>query len=208
VRNRGFPVWDWMCSDMSIRIVIAEDESVNRVDLEEELEQQGYEVVGAAADGEAAINLTRELHPDVVLMDIKMPKMDGIEAAETLTREKLAPVLLFTAYSDDELIERARAAGVVHFVTKPWREKDLKPAIEIALSRFSEFRAMETKVKDLEEALATRKVVEKAKGVLMEKYKLSENEAFKRIQRLSMNNRKSMREVAEAILLAEELNVQ
>jgi response regulator NasT len=193
---------------MSIRIVIAEDESVNRVDLEEELEQQGYEVVGAAADGEAAVNLTRELRPDVVLMDIKMPKMDGIEAAETLTREKLAPVLLFTAYSDDELIERARQAGVVHFVTKPWREKDLKPAIEIALSRFSEFRAMENKVKDLEEALATRKVVEKAKGVLMEKYKLSENEAFKRIQRLSMNNRKSMREVAEAILLAEELNVQ
>ncbi len=193
---------------MSIRVVIAEDESVNRVDLEEELEQQGYEVVGAAADGEAAVNLTRELRPDVVLMDIKMPKMDGIEAAETLTREKLAPVLLFTAYSDDDLIERARAAGVVHFVTKPWREKDLKPAIEIALSRFSEFRAMENKVKNLEEALATRKVVEKAKGVLMEKYKLSENEAFKRIQRLSMNNRKSMREVAEAILLAEELNVQ
>ena len=193
---------------MSIRVVIAEDESVNRVDLEEELEQQGYEVVGAAADGEAAVNLTRELRPDVVLMDIKMPKMDGIEAAEMLTREKLAPVLLFTAYSDDDLIERARAAGVVHFVTKPWREKDLKPAIEIALSRFSEFRAMENKVKDLEEALATRKVVEKAKGVLMEKYKLSENEAFKRIQRLSMNNRKSMREVAEAILLAEELNVQ
>jgi response regulator NasT len=188
--------------------VIAEDESVNRVDLEEELEQQGYEVVGAAADGEAAINLTRELRPDVVLMDIKMPKMDGISAAETLTREKLAPVLLFTAYSDDDLIERARAAGVVHFVTKPWREKDLKPAIEIALSRFNEFRTMETKVKDLEEALATRKVVEKAKGVLMEKYKLTESEAFKRIQRLSMNNRKSMREVAEAILLAEELNVQ
>jgi response regulator NasT len=193
---------------MSIRIVIAEDESVNRVDLEEELEQQGYEVVGAAADGEAAINLTRELHPDVVLMDIKMPKMDGIEAAETLTREKLAPVLLFTAYSDDELIERARQAGVVHFVTKPWREKDLKPAIEIALSRFNEFRAMEAKVKDLEEALATRRVVEKAKGVLMKKYALSEDEAYKRIQRLSMNNRKSMREVAEAILLAEELNVQ
>jgi two-component system, response regulator PdtaR len=193
---------------MSIRVVIAEDESVNRVDLEEELEQQGYEVVGAAADGEAAVNLTRELHPDVVLMDIKMPKMDGIEAAETLTREKLAPVLLFTAYSDDELIERARQAGVVHFVTKPWREKDLKPAIEIALSRFNEFRAMEAKVKDLEEALATRRVVEKAKGVLMKKYALSEDEAYKRIQRLSMNNRKSMREVAEALLLAEELNVQ
>jgi AmiR/NasT family two-component response regulator len=193
---------------MSIRVVIAEDQSVNRVDLEEELAQQGYEVVGAAADGEAAVNLTRELRPDVVLMDIKMPKMDGIAAAETLTREKLAPVLLFTAYSDDELIERARQAGVVHFVTKPWREKDLKPAIEIALSRFNEFRAMEEKVKDLEEALATRRVVEKAKGVLMKKYALSEDEAYKRIQRLSMNNRKSMREVAEALLLAEELNVQ
>jgi AmiR/NasT family two-component response regulator len=193
---------------MSIRIVIAEDESVNRLDLEEELQEQGYEVVGAAADGKSAVNLTRELRPDVVLMDIKMPKMDGISAAEVLTREKLAPVLLFTAYSDDDLIERARSVGVVHFVTKPWRDKDLKPAIEIALSRFNEFRAMETKVKDLEEALATRKVVEKAKGVLMEKYKLSESEAFKRIQRLSMNNRKTMREVAEAILLAEELNVQ
>jgi AmiR/NasT family two-component response regulator len=193
---------------MSIRIVIAEDESVNRLDLEEELQEQGYEVVGAAADGESAVNLTRELRPDVVLMDIKMPKMDGISAAEVLTREKLAPVLLFTAYSDDDLIERARSVGVVHFVTKPWRDKDLKPAIEIALSRFNEFRAMETKVKDLEEALATRKVVEKAKGVLMEKYKLSESEAFKRVQRLSMNNRKTMREVAEAILLAEELNVQ
>jgi two-component system, response regulator PdtaR len=193
---------------MSIRIVIAEDESVNRLDLEEELQEQGYEVVGAAADGESAVNLTRELRPDVVLMDIKMPKMDGISAAEVLTREKLAPVLLFTAYSDDDLIERARSVGVVHFVTKPWRDKDLKPAIEIALSRFNEFRAMETKVKDLEEALATRKVVEKAKGVLMEKHKLSESEAFKRIQRLSMNNRKTMREVAEAILLAEELNVQ
>ena len=137
-----------------------------------------------------------------------MPEMDGITAAETLTREKLAPVVLLTAYSDEELIERARNAGVVHYVTKPWRQSDLKPAIEIALSRFREFREIETKVKDLEEHLATRKVVERAKGVLMDKYKLTEQEAFRRIQKLSMNNRKSMKEVAEAILLAEELNVE
>jgi len=140
-------------------------------------------------------------------MDIRMPELDGIAAAEILTREKLAPVLLLTAYSEDDLIERARNAGVVHYVTKPWRQSDLKPAIEIALSRFQEFRAIESKVKDLEQSLETRKYVERAKGVLMDKYKLTEQEAFRRIQKLSMNNRKSMREVAEAILLTEELNV-
>jgi two-component system, response regulator PdtaR len=121
-------------------------------------------------------------------------------------RERLAPVVLLTAFSDDELIERAREAGVVNYVTKPWRQSDLKPAIEIALARFQEFREIESQVKTLEDQLATRKVVEKAKGVLMEKYKLTEQEAFRRIQKLSMNNRKSMREVAEAILLAEEVN--
>jgi two-component system, response regulator PdtaR len=123
-----------------------------------------------------------------------------------LTSERLAPVVLLTAFSDDELIERAREAGVVNYVTKPWRQSDLKPAIEIALARFQEFREIESQVKTLEDQLATRKVVEKAKGVLMEKYKLTEQEAFRRIQKLSMNNRKSMREVAEAILLAEEVN--
>jgi response regulator NasT len=135
-----------------------------------------------------------------------MPELDGIEAARVLTSERLAPVVLLTAFSDDELIERAREAGVVNYVTKPWRQADLKPAIEIALARFQEFREMESQVKTLEDQLATRKVVEKAKGVLMEKYKLTEHEAFRRIQKLSMNNRKSMREVAEAILLAEEVN--
>jgi len=139
-------------------------------------------------------------------MDIRMPEMDGIEAARVLTSERLAPVVLLTAFSDDELIERAREAGVVNYVTKPWRQSDLKPAIEIALARFQEFREIESQVKSLEDQLATRKVVEKAKGVLMEKYKLTEQEAFRRIQKLSMNNRKSMREVAEAILLAEEVN--
>ena len=191
---------------MPTRIILAEDDSVIRMDLREELQRQGYLVVGDVGDGLSAINLTRELRPDLIIMDIRMPEMDGIEAARTLTAERLAPVVLLTAFSDDELIERAREAGVVNYITKPWRQSDLKPAIEIALARFQEFREIESQVKTLEEQLTTRKVVEKAKGVLMEKYKISEQEAFRRIQKLSMNNRKSMREVAEALLLAEELN--
>ncbi|MGZ3667586.1 MAG: ANTAR domain-containing response regulator [Ktedonobacterales bacterium] len=176
------------------------------MDLKEELQRQGYLVVGDVGDGVSAVNLTRELRPELVVMDIRMPEMDGISAAEVLTREKLAPVVLLTAFSDEELIERARDAGVVHYVTKPWRSSDLKPAIEIALSRFQEYRAISDRVKDLEDTLATRKVVEKAKGVLMQKQGLNEQEAFRRIQKASMNNRKSMKEIAEAILLAEELD--
>jgi len=191
---------------MATRIILAEDDSVIRMDLKEELQRQGYLVVGEVGDGESAVNLTRELRPELVVMDIRMPEMDGITAAEILTREKLAPVVLLTAFSDEELIERARNAGVVHYVTKPWRSSDLKPAIEIALSRFGEFREMEGRVKDLEDHLATRKVVEKAKGVLMQKHGITEQEAFRRIQKASMNNRKSMKDVAEAILLAEELH--
>lgn len=191
---------------MPTRLILAEDETLLRMDLKEELQRQGYLVVGEAGDGQSAVNLTRELRPDAVVMDIRMPEMDGISAAEILTQEKLAPVLLLTGFSDEELIERARNAGVVHYMTKPWRADQLKPAIEIALSRFREFRDMETKVKSLEDLLATRKVVEKAKGLLMQKHGISENEAFRRIQKASMNNRKSMREIAEAILLAEELH--
>jgi response regulator NasT len=191
---------------MPTRIILAEDDSVIRMDLREELQRQGYLVVGDVGDGQSAINLARELRPDLIIMDIRMPELDGIEAARVLTSERLAPVVLLTAFSDDELIERAREAGVVNYITKPLRQSDLKPAIEIALARFQEFREIESQVKTLEDQLATRKVVEKAKGVLMDKYKLTEQEAFRRIQKLSMNNRKSMREVAEAILLAEEVN--
>jgi response regulator NasT len=191
---------------MPTRIILAEDDSVIRMDLREELQRQGYLVVGDVGDGQSAINLAREVRPDLIIMDIRMPELDGIEAARVLTSEHLAPVMLLTAFSDNELIERAREAGVVSYITKPWRQSDLKPAIEIALARFQEFREIESQVKTLEDQLATRKVVEKAKGMLMEKYKLTEQEAFRRIQKLSMNNRKSMREVAEAILLAEELN--
>jgi AmiR/NasT family two-component response regulator len=161
--------------------------------------------VGDVGDGESAVNLTRELRPDLVVMDIRMPQLDGISAAEILTREDLAPVVLLTAFSDQELIDRAKEAGVVHYVTKPWKQSDLKPAIEVALSRFQEFRSLSDKVKDLEDRLATRKVVEQAKGILMQKQGLTEQEAFRRIQKLSMNNRKSMREVAEAILLTNEI---
>jgi AmiR/NasT family two-component response regulator len=193
---------------MSTRLILAEDETVIRMDLKEELQRQGYLVVGDVGDGESAVNLARELRPDLMVMDIRMPEMDGIAAAEILTREKIAPVVLLTAFSDDELIERARNAGVVTYLTKPWRSSDLKPAIEIALSRFQEFRSMEGRVKDLEDHLATRKVVEKAKGVLMTKHSITEQDAFRRIQKASMNNRKSMREIAEAILLAEELQGQ
>ena len=192
---------------MPTRIILAEDDAIIRMDLKEELERQGYLVVGQVGDGQSAVNLARELRPDLVVMDFRMPEMDGIAAAEILTREKIAPVLLLTAFSEDDLIARARDAGVVHYVTKPWRQSDLKPAIEIALSRFQEFRAIEAKAKDLEQSLETRKYVERAKGVLMEKHNMTEQEAFRRIQKLSMNNRKSMREVAEAILLTEELNV-
>ncbi|HEX5571746.1 MAG TPA: response regulator, partial [Ktedonobacterales bacterium] len=161
---------------MPTRIILAEDDSVIRMDLREELQRQGYLVVGDVGDGQSAINLARELRPDLVIMDIRMPELDGIEAARALTSERLAPVVLLTAFSDDELIERAREAGVVNYITKPLRQSDLKPAIEIALARFQEFREIESQVKTLEDQLATRKVVEKAKGVLMEKYKLTEQE--------------------------------
>ncbi|HEV7128215.1 MAG TPA: response regulator [Ktedonobacterales bacterium] len=190
---------------MPTRIVLAEDDSLIRLDLKEELQNQGYLVVGDAGDGQSAVNLARELRPDLVVMDIFMPQLDGIEAAEILTRENIAPVLLITGLPDLETVERAKQAGVIHYLTKPWRQSDIKPAIEVALWRFQEFRALEKQVATLEDKLATRKVVEQAKGLLMQKQGLSEREAFRRIQKLSMNNRKSMREVAEAILLTNEI---
>lgn len=190
---------------MPTRIILAEDETIIRMDLKEELTSQGYLVIGDVGDGVSAINLARELRPDLVIMDIDMPEMDGISASEILTREKIAPVLLLTAYNNAELIERAKNAGVLHYLVKPWNQSSLKPAIEVALARFVEFREMGDRVATLEDQLATRKVVERAKGVLMVKQGLSEQEAFRKIQRASMNARKSMREVAEAILLTDEM---
>ncbi|MHB8618118.1 MAG: ANTAR domain-containing response regulator [Chloroflexota bacterium] len=187
------------------RIIIADDESVIRMDLKEMLLNLGYLVVGEAGDGESAVNLARELKPDLVIMDIKMPGLDGVQAAKLLTEERLAPVLLLTAFSQQELIEGAKAAGVVGYIVKPFREAELVPAIEVSLARFKEFRALETEVGDMREALETRKLVDRAKGILMDTQSLSEAEAFRRIQKLSMNSRKSMKEVAEAIVLAQQL---
>jgi response regulator NasT len=156
-------------------------------------------------DGVSAINLARELRPDLVLMDIKMPKLDGIQAAKVLTQEKISPVLLLTAYSDRELVERAKEAGVVNYVVKPFRDTELLPAIEIALARYQEFLEMDHEIDDLKETLDTRKIVERAKGVLMDTQGLKEAEAFRKIQQLSMNTRKPMKEIAQAILLAHEI---
>ncbi len=187
------------------RVVIADDESIIRMDLREMLTSLGYLVVGEAGDGLSAVNLGRELKPDLVIMDIKMPDLDGIAAAKILTEERIAPVLLLTAFSQTELIEGAKEAGVVGYIVKPFRETELVPAIEIALSRFKEFRAIEKEAQNLRETLETRKLVERAKGVLMDTQDLKEAEAFRKIQKLSMNTRKSMREIAEAILLAHEV---
>lgn len=186
------------------RIVIVDDESIIRIDLREMLSNLGYLVIGEVGDGRSAVNLARELRPDLVIMDIKMPGMDGIDAAEILTEEKIAPVLLLTAYSQKELVSRARQAGVVGYLVKPFRESDLSPAIEVALARFAEFRALESEVGDLQEALETRKFVERAKGILMDTQGLPEADAFRKIQKMSMNTRKPMKEVAEAIILAHE----
>ena len=190
------------------RVVIADDESIVRTDLKEMLTGLGYLVVGEVGDGRSAVNVAREVKPDVVIMDIKMPDMDGIEAAKILTEEQIAPVILLTAFGQKELIERAKEAGVVGYLVKPFREADLSPAIEIATSRFSEFRIMQQEVQDLQNALETRKLVDRAKGILMDTQGMSEADAFRKIQKMSMNTRKSMREVAEAIILAKQAGEQ
>ncbi|RME69525.1 MAG: response regulator [Chloroflexi bacterium] len=188
------------------RIIIADDESIVRTDLKEMLTNLGYLVVGEVGDGRSAVNLARELKPDLVIMDIKMPDMDGIEAAKILTEEQIAPVLLLTAYGQKELVDRAKEAGVVGYLVKPFRELDLAPAIEVATSRFKEFRMMQQEVQDLQKALETRKLVDRAKGILMDTQGLTEAEAFRKIQKMSMNTRRPMKEVAEAIILAAQAN--
>ncbi|MEZ4497464.1 MAG: response regulator [Thermomicrobiales bacterium] len=187
------------------RIIIADDESLIRLDLREMLISLNYDVIAEVGDGRAAVDLAKKLRPDLVIMDIKMPEVDGIAAAEELTREKIAPVVLLTAYSDQALVARAREAGVVGYIVKPFRETELMPVIEVAMARFDEFTSLEQELGDLKEALESRKVVERAKGVLMEVHGLRESEAFHRIRRTSMDSRKSMKEVAEAILLTHEM---
>lgn len=187
------------------RIIIADDESLIRLDLREMLISLNYDVIAEVGDGRTAVDLAKKLRPDLIIMDIKMPEVDGIAAAEELTREKIAPVVLLTAYSDQALVARAREAGVVGYIVKPFRETELMPVIEVAMARFDEFTSLEQELGDLKEALESRKVVERAKGVLMEVHGLRESEAFHRIRRTSMDSRKSMKEVAEAILLTHEM---
>ncbi|MFQ5593434.1 MAG: ANTAR domain-containing response regulator [Anaerolineae bacterium] len=187
------------------RIVIAEDEDVTRKDLRETLEGLGYLVVGEARDGRSAVNLAQELRPDIVVMDIKMPGMDGIDAAELLTQERIAPVLLLTAYFDKAKVERAKEAGVIAYLVKPFSESDLEPAIEVALSRFQELRALDADVERLEETLETRKLVDRAKGILMDSHNLNESEAFRKIQKMSMDTRRPMKDIAQAIIITHEV---
>ena len=184
----------------SLRILIADNESIIRMDLKELLEEAGHEVVGEAPDGLKAVELTRTLKPDLVIMDIKMPEMDGIAAAKIISNEKLAPVLLLTAYSQKEIVEKAKDSGVLAYLVKPVKESNLFPAMEIALSRFKEYMEIEQELLDLRNSLETRKILDRAKGLLMDAYNLSEQEAFRRIQQYSMAKRKSIREVAEAII--------
>jgi response regulator NasT len=189
-------------SDKRLRIVIADDEPIIRLDLKKMLEDLNYDVIAEVGDGAKAIDAARNLKPDVVILDIKMPEVDGIDAAKVITGEKIAPVLLLTAYSQIDLVHRAKEAGVSSYLIKPFKEADLMPQIEVAVARWDAFMQIEEQATDLEEKLETRKAVDRAKGILMDQYGLKEQEAFRRIQVQSMNTRKSMREIAEAIIIA------
>jgi two-component system, response regulator PdtaR len=182
------------------RVLIAEDEALIRLDLAEMLVEEGYDVVGEAGDGENAVRLAEELRPDLVILDIKMPIMDGLAAAEKIADARIAPVVILTAFSQRELVERARQAGAMAYLVKPFQKSDLVPAIEIALSRYAELHALEAEVATLSERLETRKVVERAKGEMMTRYQMTEPQAFKWIQRTAMDHRLTMREVADRIL--------
>jgi two-component system, response regulator PdtaR len=182
------------------RVVVAEDEVLIRRDLVEMLSEEGYQVVGEAGDGEAAVALATELNPDLVVLDVKMPKLDGISAAERIAGQRIAPVIMLTAFSQRELVERATQAGAMAYVVKPFGKADLIPAIEVARARFAEIQAVEAEVSDLTERLESRKAVDRAKGMLQSGLGLSEPEAFRWIQKTAMDLRKSMREVAEGVI--------
>lgn len=182
------------------RVLLAEDEALIRLDLAEMLTEAGYEVVGQASNGEEAVSLAESLRPDLIIMDVKMPVMDGLTAAETIGEQRICPVIMLTAFSQKELVERARDAGVMAYIVKPFTVSDVTPAIEVATSRWAELTALESEVSDLGERLETRKAVEKAKGVLMKKLKITEAEAFRWIQKTAMDRRLGMREVADAVV--------
>ncbi|MFG3097436.1 ANTAR domain-containing response regulator [Streptomyces sp. NPDC048202] len=185
---------------LTTRVVIAEDEALIRLDLKEMLEEEGYTVVGEAGDGEQAVELAREHKPDLVILDVKMPKLDGISAAEKIAEESIAPVLMLTAFSQRDLVERARDAGAMAYLVKPFSKTDVVPAIEMAVSRFTELKQLEQEVADLSLRLETRKLVDRAKSILQTEYGLSEPAAFRWIQKTSMDRRLSMQQVAEAVI--------
>ncbi len=182
------------------RVVVAEDESLIRLDIVEILRDNGFDVVGEAGDGETAVQLATELRPDLVVMDVRMPQLDGIKAAERLTRDHIAPVVLLTAFSQKELVEQASEAGALAYVVKPFTPNDLLPAIEIALARYAQIVALESEVADMVERFETRKLVDRAKGLLNEKMGLTEPEAFRWIQKASMDRRLTMHDVAQAVI--------
>ena len=182
------------------RVVVAEDESLIRMDIVEILRDNGFDVVGEAGDGETAVALATELKPDLVVMDVKMPQLDGISAAEKLAKNHVAPVVLLTAFSQKELVDRASEAGAMAYVVKPFTPNDLLPAIEIALSRYAQIIALESEVQDMVERFETRKLVDRAKGLLNEKMGLSEPDAFRWIQKASMDRRLTMHDVAQAVI--------
>ena len=181
-------------------VVIAEDEALIRMDLAEMLTDEGYDVVGQAGDGAKAVELAEELRPDLVILDVKMPVLDGIAAAEAIAGKRIAPVVILTAFSQRDLVERAREAGAMAYLVKPFTQSDLMPAIEMAVSRFAELSLLEAEVADLTERLDTRKAVDRAKGILQEQLGLSEPDAFRWIQKTAMDLRVSMREVAEGVV--------
>jgi two-component system, response regulator PdtaR len=183
-----------------VRVVIAEDEAIIRLDLKEILEEEGYEVVGETGRGDEAVELVRKHHPDLAILDIKMPGMDGLTAAKEITGERLAAVLILTAFSQRDLIDQAREAGALAYLVKPFQKSELLPAIEIALGRFTEMKALEQEVKTLEEQLETRRLVDKAKGILMDELGMREHEAFTWIQRTAMRERVHMKEIARRII--------
>ena len=183
-----------------LRVVVAEDESLIRLDLVEMLREEGYDVVGEASDGEQAVELTVELRPDLVIMDVKMPRRDGIDAASEIAEKRIAPVVILTAFSQRELVEKARDAGAMAYLVKPFTKADLMPAVELAASRFSEISALESEIADLQDRLETRKLIEKAKGILMVSHSLTEPQAFKWIQRAAMDRRTTMKAVAEVVI--------
>ena len=182
------------------KVLIAEDEALIRLDLVELLTEEGFEVVGQAADGEEAVKRARELEPDLIIMDVKMPGMDGITAAEIIGEERIAPILMLTAFSQSELVERARDAGVMGYLVKPFGANEVVPAIEVAIGRFAELRAIEEELANLEDRFESRKIIDQAKGMLQEGLGLTEPEAFRWIQKTAMDLRKSMREVAEGVI--------